>query len=67
MNFFRDFLERMTVGVNTNKKLLRIPLCRLVDKQTVSGPNVDDDSSVVRSNQLPKSSPVNLSEGFTAD
>ncbi len=66
MNFFRDLLQWTTVSVDANEERLRILTCAFVDKKTISGPNVYGDS-FVRSNELCKSSSVNLSEGFTAD
>lgn len=70
MNALGDFLQRPTVGVDADEKSLRIATRRVVDEQTVSGSDVHSDSALVtlvRSNQLLESSPVNLSEGFTAD
>ena len=63
---FRDFLQWPAVGVDANKELVPIVARRVVDKQTVSGSDVNNDSSV-GSNQFLKCSPVNLSKGFTAD
>ena len=70
IDLFGDFLEWRTVGVNTNKEVLRVQPRRVVDKQTVSGSEVNNNASVmllVRSNQILKCSPVNLSKGSTAD
>jgi hypothetical protein len=66
MNLFGDFLQGPTVSVYADKKRLRILARAVVDEEAVSGPYVQRDSCV-RSNEFFKGSPVNLSEGFTAD
>ena len=63
---FRDFLQRSAVGVDANKEFVRIVARRVVDEETVSGSDVNTDLCV-RSNQVLKCAPVNLSKGFTAD
>lgn len=70
MNAFGDFLQRPTVRVDADEQSFRIAARRVVNEETVSGPDVDSDSALVtlvRSNQLLESSPVDLSEGFAAD
>lgn len=70
MNSLGDFLQGPTVGVDTDEELPRLATRGVVNKETVSGPDVYDDSALVTlvgSNQLLESSLVNLSEGFTAD
>jgi len=62
----RDFLQWPAVGVDADKEFVPIVARRVVDEETVSGSDVNNDSSVGR-NQLLKCSPINLSEGFTAD
>lgn len=66
MNLFRDFLQGTPVSVYTDKKRLRILVRAVVDEEAVSGPYVQSDSCV-RSNEFFKGSPVNLSEGSTAN
>ena len=66
MNLFGNFLQGTTVSVYTDKKRLRIVARAVADEEAVSGPHIYRDSCV-RSNEFFKGSPVNLSEGFTAD
>lgn len=79
MDSLGDFLQGTTVGVDADEQAFRTAARRVVNEETVSGPDVDSDSAarvilvtlvlatLVRSNQLLESSPVDLSEGFTAD
>jgi hypothetical protein len=67
MNALGDFLQGATVGVDADEEAVRIAARRVVNKETISGPQVNGDSSVVRSNQSLESSPVDLSVGFAAD
>lgn len=50
INFFGDFLEGAAIRIDTDKKSTRVGLRALVDKQTVSGPNIYSYLSVVISN-----------------
>jgi hypothetical protein len=67
MDALGDFLQGLTVGVDADEQPVRISARRTSDEETVAGPNIDRDSSRIRSNQLLESSPVDLSVGFTAD
>lgn len=67
---FREFLQWPAVGVDANKEFVRSVTRRVVDEETISGSDVNNDSSLVslvRSNQFLKRSLINLSKGFTAD
>lgn len=55
------------VRVETDKELLLILTGGVVDKETVSGSDVNDDSSLIRSNQLLKCSRIDLSKSSTAN
>lgn len=67
MDSLGDFLQGPTVGVDTDEQPVRISARRGSDEEAVTGPDVNSDSSVVRSNQLLECSPIDLSEGFTTD
>jgi hypothetical protein len=62
----RDFLQWPAVGVDADKELVPRVARRVVDEATVSGSDINNDSSV-GSNQFLKCSPINLSKGSTAD
>jgi hypothetical protein len=66
MNSFGDFLQGSTVGVNTDEERLRIFARAVVNKKTITGPNVYNNL-FVWSNEFVKSSAINLSKGSTAN
>ena len=67
MNFFGEFFEGTTIRVDSDVERSRIALGGFVNEETISGPHIYDDSVPVRSNELMKSSTVDLSVGSTAD
>jgi hypothetical protein len=62
----RDFLKWSSIRIDADEKCLRIVARAVVEKKTVSGPHVYNDS-LVRSNEFLKRSSINLSDGLTAD
>ena len=67
MNFLGDFFEGTTISVDTDEERSRIALAAFVDEETISGPHIHDYSVFVRSNELMKSSAVDLSGGSTTN
>ena len=63
MNFFGDFLQRTTVGVDAYEERVRFEARAIVDEETVAGANVNYNS-FVRSDETLKRSAINLSDGF---
>jgi hypothetical protein len=67
MDFFGDFFEGTTIRVDANEELTGVFTRTVVDKATVSGTNIYNYSSVVRSNEFLKSSAIELSGGSPAN
>ena len=67
INLFRDFRQRLGVGIEADKKLLRLALRRPVYKASVTGPNVENNAALVRLSEPAEFFRVQLSIRATAD
>jgi hypothetical protein len=67
VNLFRNLFEWSTISVDTNEECLRVFLRGLVDKETISGPDVYSYSAIVIGSEFLNGSAVNLSGGSTAN
>jgi len=67
MNFLGDFFEGTTIRVDADEERSRIALGGFVDEETISGPHIHNYSVLVGSNELMKSSAVDLSGGSTTN
>jgi hypothetical protein len=67
MNSFRDFFQRTTVCVNPYEELVGVLAGTVVSEESVPGPNINRDSVVERSDEIPKECSIYLSKGLTTN